>query len=141
MSGIFGIVEPDGKPVDRELLGRMLDGQRFRGPDGDGLWIDGHVGLGHTLCRSTCAAPGERQPCSLDGRVWVTADARIDGQDDLVRRLRESGRDVAPGVTDPELILHAYAAWGDECVRHLIGDFAFALWDGPRRRLFAAVDQ
>jgi asparagine synthase (glutamine-hydrolysing) len=141
MSGLFGIVEPAGAPVDPELLERMLRFQSFRGPDGRGLWAEGGVGLGHTLCRNTCAAPGERQPCTLDGRVWVTADARIDGQDDLVRRLRARGREVPAAVTDPELILHAYAAWGDGCLEHLLGDFAFAIWDGPRRRMLCAVDR
>ncbi len=140
MSGIVGLVELDGAPVDRALLERMTAFQRFRGPDGSAVWTDGSVGLGHTLLKTTDEAEHETQPCSLDSRVWITADARVDARPDLIERLRGKGRDVGPSVTDPELILHAYAVWSDDCLEHLLGDFSFAIWDGPRRWLFCAVD-
>ena len=60
--------------------------QRFRGPDGSAVWVDGSVGLGHTLLKTTDEAEHEHQPCSLDGRVWITADARVDGRRDLIDR-------------------------------------------------------
>ena len=65
--------------------------------------------------------------------LWLKANARIDGRDELIRKLA-----VTNSPTDDELILHAYEAWGEDCVKHLIGDFAFAIWDG--RRLFCARD-
>ena len=74
------------------------------------------------------------------GQVWITADARVDGRDDLVRKLAAKGRLELKNATDPELVLHAYHAWGDDCVEHLIGDFAFAIWDERRRGLFCARD-
>lgn len=141
MSGIAGLFERDGAPVDRALLERMTAFQRFRGPDGSAVWSDGRVGLGHTLLKTTDEAEREHQPCSLDGRVWITADARVDGRADLTDRLRGKGRDVAASVTDPELILHAYHAWGENCLEHLLGDFSFVIWDGHRRQIFCAVDQ
>jgi asparagine synthase (glutamine-hydrolysing) len=140
MSGIVGIINLDGAPVDRPLLEKLTDFLAFRGPDAQSVWSDGHVGFGHTMLRTTWESENEQQPCSLDGRVWITADARVDGRDDLVRLVAGKGRDVLKGATDPQLILHAYHAWGDGCVQHLIGDFAFAIWDRDRHRLFCARD-
>jgi len=71
---------------------------------------------------------------------WITADARIDAHAELQRQLEAAGRAGVKAATDAELILHAYHAWGDECVQHLLGDFAIGIWDGPRRRLFCARD-
>lgn len=149
MSGIVGILHLDGAPIDRALLGRMTDFMAFRGPDAQTTWTDGHVAFGHTLLRTTFEAEHEHQPFTLDGKTWIVADARVDAQDDLIRDLGARGEDLhrrrraggTDAVTDVELILCAYEAWGDDCVEHLLGDFAFAVWDGPRRRLFCARDQ
>jgi asparagine synthase (glutamine-hydrolysing) len=139
MSGIVGIVHAGGRPIEPALLHALTESLAFRGPDAQEVWAEGPAGLGHALLR-TDESTSDRQPCTLDGQVWLTADARIDGRADLVRRLREAGRTVAAEATDAELILHAYHAWGEACVEQLLGDFAFALWDGPRRRLFCARD-
>jgi len=140
MSGIVGILNRDGAPVDRDLLREMIGFLAFRGPDAQGVWIDGAVGFGHTLLRTTWESEKEKQPCTLDGQVWLTADARIDAREDLVRELEAAGREPSKDVTDPELILHAYHAWNEKCLDRLLGDFAFAIWDGRRRRLFCARD-
>jgi asparagine synthase (glutamine-hydrolysing) len=140
MSGIVGIVGLDGRPVDRELLRRMTAFMAFRGPDAQETWSDGPVGFGHTLLRSTDESQLERQPFSVDGRVWITADARVDDQPELRRKLEGRGRTNPGPATDVELILRAYETWGEDCVHHLVGDFAFAIWDGPRRRLFCVRD-
>ena len=140
MSGIVGLVSLDVAPVDARLLGRMTDAVAYRGPDHQSTWSDGPVGFGHTLLSTTTEPSPDRQPTSLDGRVWIAADARIDGRNDLVQRLESRGRTDLGSATNAQLILHAYHAWRDECVRHLVGDFAFAIWDGPARRLFCARD-
>src|SRR5438105_2953662 len=113
----------------------------YCGPDHQDIWLEQRIGLGHALLGAT-PEPGddEHQPCSLDGRVWIAADARIDGRADLLARLRTRGRNVARDAPDAQLILHAYDVWGERCVEHLIGDFAFAIWDCARRRLFCARD-
>src|SRR5215210_2283123 len=113
MSGIVGIITADGAPVDQDLLRQMTDFMTFRGPDAQDVWIDGHVGFGHAMLRTTWEAQGEQQPCSLDGQVWITADARIDGQADLIAGLKAKGCPVREGATDAELILHAYQTWGE----------------------------
>ena len=99
------------------------------------------MGLGHTMLRTTHEAQFERQPASLDGRLCITADARIDCREELEKKLEQQGRGAAGRtVTDSDLILHAYAAWGAECVQHLRGDFAFAIWDARKKLLFCARD-
>jgi asparagine synthase (glutamine-hydrolysing) len=132
------MVAADGAPVDRALLDRMTRSMAFRGPDGQGAWSLGSVGLGHTLLRTADESANERQPATLDGEVWIAADARIDRREDLVRELGLA-RDALTGP-DCFLILHAYARWGEACVEHLVGDFAFAIWDGRERKLFCARD-
>src|SRR5579872_779609 len=92
MSGIVGIFNLDGTPVDRELLRRLTDSLAFRGPDAQATWFDGPAGFGHTLLKTTFESERERQPATLDGEVWITADARIDARDELIQELLK-GRD------------------------------------------------
>src|SRR6267143_775625 len=159
MSGIVGIVNLDGSPIDREVLGRMTDFMSFRGPDAQEIWIEGNVGFGHTMLRTTFEAETEKQPLTLDGKVWLTSYARIDGRTELTAELEgklrrkimmplrsdEQGSFNGQGAesripNDAELILLAYEAWGEDCVKYLIGDFAFAIWDSCERRLLCARD-
>lgn len=139
MSGICGVLNLDGAPIVAHELERLTAFLDFRGPDARHEWVGGEVGLGHTLLR-TSRLEAEHQPLSLDGEVWITADARIDGQAELRRKLKASCREVPATAHDAALILHAYSVWGEECTGHLIGDFAFAIWDGRRKRLFCARD-
>jgi asparagine synthase (glutamine-hydrolysing) len=86
MSGICGLVNLAGRPVDRDLLGALTQSMTYRGPDGTGMRAEGEAGLGHALlCATETGALA--QPSTLDGLVWITADARIDGQLELKRRL------------------------------------------------------
>ena len=140
MSGIVAMVALDDAPVDRWLLERMTRSLRFRGPDAQETWLEEQAGLGHAMLRTTRASKPDRQPFSLDGRVWIVADSRVDGRAELRRELHALGRYCSEEASDAELVLHAYHAWGEDCVRHLIGDFAVAIWDAPRRRLFCARD-
>ena len=140
MSGIVALFNRSGAPADRALLARMIAAQRFRGPDGEGAWLGGPIALGHTQHRTTLEAEREVSPAALGDRLFIAADARIDARAELCARLRDHGRDLPLDLPDPELILHAYDAWGEGCLPHLLGDFSFALWDARRRRLFCAVD-
>ena len=135
MSGIVGIANFDGAPIDRDLLTRMTESIAFRGPDARRIMSEGQAGFGHTMLRTTSDA--ETQPLTFDGKVWLTADARLDGRAELIAKL---GKTFATPTTDAELILHAYEAWQDDCVDHLIGDFAFAVWNSTNQTLFCARD-
>jgi asparagine synthase (glutamine-hydrolysing) len=92
------------------------------------------------MMRTTREAAADRQPRSLDGNIWIVADARIDCRDELRARLAEAGCKLQSGTADSELILHAYTVWSEDCVKHLRGDFAFAIWDAGSKTLFCARD-
>ncbi len=83
----------------------------------------------------------QHQLLTLDGNAWLVSDARIDGRQDLIAALRSHGQECAAKAADAELILRAYQTWGEQCVEHLVGDFAFAIWDSRSRSLFCARDQ
>ncbi len=140
MSGIVGIVQLDGAPVDRELLERMTGSLAARGPDAQQTWGRGGVGFGHTLLRTTWESSGESQPLTLDGQTWIVADCRVDARDELLRALADRGCAAETDAPDPELILRAYTVWGEACLDRLLGDFSFAIWDEGHRTLVCARD-
>ena len=139
MSGILAVLRTDGAPVSSALVERLTRSMELRGPDAQKTWCQGPIGLGHTLLRTTYEAQHERQPFTLDGHVVIAADGRVDARNELIEALGPE-HPVSKSAPDVELMLRAYHRWGDRCVEHLLGDFAFAVWDGPRRRLFCARD-
>jgi len=143
MSGIVGILNLDGAPVERDLLQVLTERMAFRGPDGTRVWAEGAIGFGHTLLRTADESEHEQQPLSLDGQVWIVADGRVDARQELFARLKRDDRapDDLARTPDAELLLRAYLAWGEDCVRRLIGEFCFAIWDGRSRTLFCARDR
>jgi asparagine synthase (glutamine-hydrolysing) len=141
MSGIVGMYQRSGAPADPALLQALTHVISYCGPDARDTWVNGPIGFGHTMLRTTHEAQHERQPASLDGQLWITADARIDCRDELLEGMtRARGAVAVDAATDSELILHAYATWGEECVQHLRGDFSFAIWDARKKLLFCARD-
>ena len=140
MSGISAIFNLDGTPVDRELLLRINDVVGDRGADGSGLFVDGPIGLGHRMLRTTPESLSEEQPLADETRdLVVTFDGRIDNRDELNTAAQARGASLRTD-TDSELLLRAYQLWGDDCASRIIGDFAFVIWDKRRRRLLAARD-
>ena len=130
----------DNAPVERPLLQSLTDFLSFRGPDEQNTWLDGSVGAGHTLLRTTHESRNEKQPLSLEERYWIVADARLDARDELIAELDRKGQAAYQNSPDCELILRAYAAWGEACVDHLLGDFSFAIWHKGHKKLFCARD-
>ncbi len=141
MSGISGIVCADGAAPDQRVLGRMAALLSCRGPDGTNVWSDGAAGFCHSLLHAGPSPRGEQQPFSLDGISWIVADARLDARGDLRAKLRDRGCAVPASSGDAELILHAWRIWGGQCLEHLDGDFAFAIWDKKAQRLWCARDR
>ncbi len=143
MSGFVALINTDGAAIDRTLVSAMTSTLRFRGPDVQDVWCDDSVGLGHALLRVCSDTPDEAQPCSLDHRTWIVADARIDARAELIAKLATHDRSSESALarcSDVELILHAYAQWGEACPASLTGDFAFAIWDSVQGRLLCARD-
>lgn len=140
MSGIVGLWHFDGRPADRHRIAGMTETLSHRGPDAQGIWREGSVGLGHRKIEVTPESTADAQP-----RTWheeglaITADARIDNRDDLIGTLRLKERIASP-ITDSEVILGAYEKWGASCPEHLVGAYAFVIWDAPERRLLCVRD-
>src|SRR5467141_3634216 len=140
MSGFAGIVCTDGSSPDPPLLERMSARLEFRGPDATHIWSRAGVGFCFTLLCTGPAPQSSEQPCTLDGRVWLLGDVRLDGREDLRRHLERRDDPISREATDEELILRAWRQWGKDGLANLSGDLSFALWDGIERRLWCARD-
>ncbi|MEM1115076.1 MAG: lasso peptide isopeptide bond-forming cyclase [Bacteroidota bacterium] len=142
MSGIAGLVGLDGRRLGEGDVRPMVEAMRHRGPDRLGAWSEGSTGLGHAMLETTPESLAESLPQAA-GPFAITADARIDNRDDLLRQLRPDLAALgleADVIPDSSLIVAAYARWGTECVTRLLGDFAFAIWDTREQALFCARD-
>lgn len=138
MSGIYGIINLKNQPIDPSQMYKMEELMIHRGVDGKSQWIDNNVGLGHLKLEITPESEYETLP--LKYKQWViTADCRIDNRDELNDHLSilEAERPFTP---DSTYIVKAYEKWDKDCVQHLIGDFAFAIWDTIEKTLFCARD-
>lgn len=134
------LFQRDGAPVDRSLLNALTSFLVTQGPDAREMWSSRNVGLGHALLRTSRSQANERQPLTLDGHSWIAADARLDRRAELRDQLKSVERQVGSAASDAELILHAYVAWKEDCLRRLQGDFSFAIWDSDAQRFFCARD-
>lgn len=141
MCGICGVYERrTGEAVDRRLLHDMLAILRHRGPDDEGTFVDGGLGLAMRRL-SIIDLEGGRQPISNeDGRVTVVFNGEIYNYLELAEQLRRRGHRLAT-ASDTEVIVHLYEERGEDCVHELRGMFAFALWDAARRRLLLVRDR
>lgn len=138
MSAITGIYRLDGQDAAREEIERMTQVLSHRGHDDSGVWCEGAVGLGHRMMWTTPESLHEKLPrADKSDDFVITADARIDNRDELRPLL---GLSADAEVSDSEFILRAHGKWGEACTEHLIGDFAFALWDKKQEKLFCARD-
>lgn len=140
MSGIFGIVRFDGADVGESGLERLADAMAHRGPDGSEFIAAGPAGLGRCLMRITREDAFDAQPLvDRERGLILVADCRLDNREDLAALL---GVDMAAlaQMPDSELIFLAYRRWGEDCPEHLLGDFAFAVWDGMANKLVLIRD-
>src|SRR5689334_6849086 len=144
MSGILAMVWTGNRQADPAILNKLTSQLAYRGPDEQNTWWNEHAGLGHALLRVDAREVVEHQTFSMDEKVRAVADARIDDQDVLKAKIRHRRADAAPLVSkvpDTSLIVEAYRCFGLDSAGQLVGDFAFAIWDEPAQRLFAAVDR
>ena len=139
MSGICGVLALHGRHPSLEQIGNMVAPLERRGPDGSHSWIEGPAGFGHALLATTPEALTEVLPLTdQQSGCTITADVRLDNRGELFAALGLAGEERVIG--DGELILRSYLQWGEECVDHLLGDFAFAVWDPRSQQLFGARD-
>jgi asparagine synthase (glutamine-hydrolysing) len=117
---------------------RMLGALALYGPERAGHWRDTDLALGHCLHVTLPEDRYDRQPIA-GNRVTGVATARLDNRAELTDKLQlEPAR--ARTMADSAFVLAAYERWGDDCLKHLLGDFSFAVWDENRQRLFCARD-
>jgi asparagine synthase (glutamine-hydrolysing) len=138
MCGIGAILDPAGT-ASPDAAERMVEALRHRGPDGDALRRIGPLALAHTRLAIIDVAGGDQPLDSEDGQVTAIVNGEIYNQRQLRERLEERGHRFVTH-SDSEVVVHSYEEYGLDCVRHLSGIFAFALWDERRRRLVAARD-
>ena len=140
MCGIAGFIAPAGARADRRVLERMVAALRHRGPDAAGYRIDGRVALGAARLRVIDLETGDQPIANEDASVHVVQNGEIYNFRVLQRDLTARGHRFATR-SDTEAIVHAWEEYGEHCVDHLNGMFAFALWDSNREQLLLARDR
>jgi asparagine synthase (glutamine-hydrolysing) len=140
MCGIVGQLRPPGDPVDPELGANMCAGLEHRGPDSRGLYRDERAVLGIQRLRVIDLHTGDQPIYNEDRSIVVVLNGEIYNYKELRADLRRRGHHFATDG-DTEVIVHLYETYGRDCVRHLHGMFAFALWDRRRQQLLLARDR
>lgn len=141
MCGIAGLFDPSGSGlVSAPLLKAMTDQMVHRGPDDEGFYVSGPVGLGHRRLSIIDLAEGHQPLTNEDGTVWVVFNGEIYNFLDLRKSLMAKGH-VFKTSTDTEVIVHLYEEKGEDCFRELRGMFAIAIWDEPKRKLILGRDR
>ena len=140
MCGIHGILQLDGQRVQPAWLSAMGDITAHRGPDDEGQHIDGDCGIAMRRLSIIDLAGGHQPLANADGSLVLVCNGEIYNFRELRAELQAAGHAFKTG-SDSEVLLHGYAAWGDDVVQRLNGMFDFALWDARRRRLLIGRDR
>jgi len=141
MCGITGIFDlSEQRAIDRDVLQRINDMQWHRGPDEAGLYLEPGLGFGHRRLSIIDIAAGQQPMFNEDGTVAVVFNGEIYNFVDLIPELTNLGHTFKTR-SDTETIVHAWEQWGQDCVHHFRGMFAFALWDRKQQVFFLARDR
>ncbi|MEK6248630.1 MAG: asparagine synthase-related protein [Planctomycetales bacterium] len=140
MSALCGIFNRDGRQDAACQLVPVMNRLASFGRDRSGRWSTDSIALGHQMLHVTPQSLQELQPYfHSESQIAIVSDARLDNREDLFEALAIEPSEQA-GIPDSQLILRAYQKWGVDCAPQLLGDFAFAIWDERRRRLFCSRD-
>ena len=140
MCGIAGSLHLYGGSAGQEQLRRMIETIRYRGPDDIGTYSQGPIGLAHARL-SIIDLAGGHQPMSItQDSLWITFNGEIFNYIELRDELIAKGHRFTSS-SDTEVLLHLYQEEGERCVERLNGQWAFAIWDAPRRKLFLSRDR
>ncbi|MGB8113637.1 MAG: asparagine synthase (glutamine-hydrolyzing), partial [Candidatus Sulfotelmatobacter sp.] len=140
MCGITGIMQFGGARVEPGILRQMCAAMVHRGPDDEGIYTAGSVGIGMRRLSIVDLATGHQPLSNEDGTVWIVFNGEIYNHSILREKLRTLGHQYRT-QSDTETIVHLYEEYGTDCVQHLQGMFAFAIWDARRQHLFIARDR
>ncbi|MBF6617705.1 MAG: asparagine synthase (glutamine-hydrolyzing) [Candidimonas sp.] len=146
MCGIAGILSfRENGNVTNAQLESMRDAMVHRGPDGAGVWIDGpaRVGLAHRRLSIIDLSQSAAQPmCNEDETVWLTFNGEIYNHSVLRNELIQAGHRFRTDHSDTEVLVHGYEQWGvDGLLQRIAGDYAFAIWNGAKKKLYIARDR
>jgi asparagine synthase (glutamine-hydrolysing) len=140
MCGIAGVVNWSGRPVEPALLKTMIGMLRHRGPDDQGVYLDRMVGLAHARLSIIDLAGGRQPMPNADQSLWITFNGEIFNYIELRQELERDGY-VFRTSSDTEVILHMYERDGEDCVKYFNGQWAFAIWEPKKQRLFLSRDR
>ena len=140
MCGIVGLVRNDGRAIDEALLTRMCEAIRHRGPDEDGFYVNGSVGLAMRRLAIIDLKSGQQPIHNQDRSSWIVFNGEIYNYLELREKLEKLGHKFYTN-SDTEAIVHAYDQYGVDCPKHLRGMFAFAIWNEKTQELFLARDR
>ena len=141
MCGITGLIYTNNAPVSPVALKTMTDSIAHRGPDGEGHWIDGNVGIGHRRLAVIDLSPAGHQPMiTVDNRYVLSYNGEIYNFREIRGELEAKGYWFR-SQTDSEVVLNALAEWGEKALNKFNGMFAIALWDKKERTLLLARDR
>ncbi|MCF6277338.1 MAG: asparagine synthase (glutamine-hydrolyzing), partial [Anaerolineales bacterium] len=140
MCGICGLAHADGRASARELLQRMNEAIAHRGPDSDGFYQAPGVGLAMRRLAIIDLSSGDQPIANEDESVWIVFNGEIFNFPALRSQIEQRGHHFRT-QSDTECIVHLYEDFGVDCVQHLRGQFAFAIWDTRKKRLFLARDR
>lgn len=142
MCGICGKININNREVvDARLIHKMTEVLKHRGPDDEGIYINGNVGIGHRRLSIIDLSKDARQPMSNEDKsIWIVCNGEIYNFQELRKVLEKKGH-IFCSRSDTEVIIHLYEELGTDCVEKLRGMFAFCIWDEKRKRLFLARDR
>jgi asparagine synthase (glutamine-hydrolysing) len=141
MCGIAGFFNRNGEPASSVILRRMTDAIAHRGPDGEGFYTDSFIGIGHRRLAIIDLSPAGHQPMMTpDGRFVISYNGEVYNFQELRIELESKGH-AFRSRCDAEVVLHAFAEWGEAALPRLNGMFAIAVWDKAEQRLFLARDR
>ena len=140
MCGIYGIIKLDGTPADPALMPIMGRLTMHRGPDDEGLHVDGPCAIGMRRLSIIDLAGGHQPLSNADGTLWLVCNGEIYNYRELREELVARGHRFKTS-SDSEVLLHSYAEYGDDFLQKLNGMFGFALWDARRQRLIVGRDR
>ncbi|HEX8814392.1 MAG TPA: asparagine synthase (glutamine-hydrolyzing) [Terriglobales bacterium] len=140
MCGIAGMLRFDGGQPDAHRLEKMIATLHHRGPDAHGIHISGIAGLAHARLSIIDLNTGQQPMSTEDARLWITFNGEIFNYIELREELIAKGHRFLTR-SDTEVILHAYREYGEDCVKHFNGQWAFAIWDSAEQKLFLSRDR
>jgi asparagine synthase (glutamine-hydrolysing) len=140
MCGICGRVNLDQQSqADSDILNRMVQTLKHRGPDDDGYYVKDGIGLGMRRLSIIDVSGGHQPISNEDQSIWIVFNGEIFNYQSLRKELQKKGHYLKTN-SDTETIIHLYEEYGEDCVTHLNGMFAFAIWDEKQQKLFLARD-